>query len=209
VHTVGWPKPGGIAGDPVLGGRLAEYKAVDPVSGADVPPGAEGELVARGPVICRGYFRQPAATAAAMLPGGWLRSGDLGYLREDGALVLTGRAKDLYKCGGELVMPAEVEAFLTRHPGIAQAYLVGVPDARMGEAGCAWIVPAEQARLGADEVIAYCRAELARFKVPEHVLFITADRLPLTMSGKVQKFRLAERAAAELGLAQPAAADTG
>ena len=89
VHTVGWPKPGGIAGDPALDGRLAEYKAVGPVTGADLPPGEEGELAARGPIICRGYFRQAEATAAVMLPGGWLRSGDLGYVREDGALVLT------------------------------------------------------------------------------------------------------------------------
>ena len=93
-HTVGWPKPGGVAGDPDLGGALAEYKAVDQVTGADLPRGGTGELVARGPIICRGYFRQAAATAAATLPGGWLRSGDLGFVREDGALVLTGRAKE-------------------------------------------------------------------------------------------------------------------
>jgi fatty-acyl-CoA synthase len=198
VHTVGWPKPAGIAGDPDLDGRLAEYKAIDQVTGADLPRGREGELVARGPVVSSGYFEQPEATAAATLPGGWLRSGDLGFVREDGALVLTGRAKDVYQCGGELVMPTEVEACLTRHPGIAQAYVVGVPDPRMGEVGCAWIVPAEQAKPDAEEVIGYCRAELARFKVPAYVLFTTAGQLPLTVSGKVQKFRLAERAAAEL-----------
>jgi fatty-acyl-CoA synthase len=200
VHTVGWPKPGGIAGDPALDGRLAEYKVVDPVTGADLPAGAEGELVARGPIVCRGYFEQPDATAAATLPGGWLRSGDLGFVREDGALVLTGRANDVYKCGGELVMPAEVEACLTRRPDISQAYVVGVPDARMGEVGCAWIVPAGQAEPDAEEVISYCRAGLARFKVPAYVRFITAGELPLTVSGKVQKFKLAERAAGELTL---------
>ena len=198
VHTVGWPKPAGIAGDEALGGALAEYKAVDQLSGADLPRGREGELVARGPIVSPGYFEQPEVTAAATMPGGWLRSGDLGFVREDGALVLTGRAKDVYKCGGELVMPAEVEACLTRRPDIAQAYVVGVPDARMGEVGCAWVVPAEQAKPDPQEVIGYCRAELARFKVPAYVLFTTADRLPLTVSGKVQKFRLAERAASEL-----------
>ena len=200
VHTVGWPKPAGIAGEAALDGALAEYKAVDQVTGADLPRGREGELVARGPIVSSGYFEQPEATAAATMPGGWLRSGDLGYVREDGALVLTGRAKDVYKCGGELVMPTEVEAFLTGHPGIAQAYVVGVPDPRMGEVGCAWVVPAEQAKLDAEEVIGYCRAELARFKVPAYVLFTTAGQLPLTVSGKVQKFKLAERAAAELTL---------
>jgi fatty-acyl-CoA synthase len=198
VHTVGWPKPGGIAGEEALGGGLAEYKAVDPVTGADLPAGAEGELVARGPIVARGYFEQPDATAAATLPGGWLRSGDLGLVREDGALVLTGRAKDVYKCGGELVMPTEVEACLTRRPDISQAHVVGVPDARMGEVGCAWIVPAGDAEMDADEVISYCRSELARFKVPAYVRFTTAAELPLTVSGKVQKFKLAERAAAEL-----------
>ena len=198
-HTVGWPKPGGVAGDPDLDGALAEYKAVDQVTRADLPRGSAGELVARGPIICRGYFRQAKETAAAMLPGGWLRSGDLGFIREDGALVLTGRAKDVYKCGGELVMPTEVEACLTRRPDIAQAYVVGVPDARMGEVGCAWVVADEDARLDPEEVISYCRAELARYKVPQHVMITTAAELPLTLSGKVQKFRLAERAVSVLG----------
>ncbi|MGH3181638.1 MAG: class I adenylate-forming enzyme family protein, partial [Streptosporangiaceae bacterium] len=209
VGTVGWPKPGGLAGDPHLDGRLVEYKTVDRVTGAELAPGAEGELAARGPIVSPGYFRQPEATAAAMLPGGWLRSGDLGYIRDDGALVLTGRAKDMYKCGGELVTPAEVETCLTRHTDIAQAYVVGVPDARMGEVGCAWIVPNEQAQPSAEEVIAYCRAELARFKVPAYVLLITADRLPLTVSGKVQKFRLAERAITELGLPEATTVQAG
>lgn len=198
-HTVGWPKPGGIAGDPELGGRLAEYRAVDPVNGAALPAGQEGELVARGPIVCRGYFRQAEASAAARLPGGWLRSGDLGYLRQDGALVLTGQAKEVYKCGGELVMPAEVEACLTGRPDTAQAYVVGVPDARMGEVGCAWVVPNADTKPDPDEVISYCRLELARYKVPAYVLFTTADQLPLTVFGKVQKFRLAEQAASELG----------
>jgi fatty-acyl-CoA synthase len=200
VHTVGYPKPGGVAGDPELGGRLVEYKAVDPVTGADVPAGQEGELAARGPIVSAGYFQQPAATAEVLLPGGWLRSGDLGYVREDGALVLTGRAKDLYKCGGELVMPAEVEEFLNRRPDVVQAFVVGLPDPRMGEVGGAWIVPADGAEIDPDEVIADCRAGLARFKVPAYVFTVTPGLLPLTVSGKVQKFRLAERAIAELGL---------
>ena len=114
------------------------------------------------------------------MPGGWLRSGDLGYVREDGALVLTGRAKDVYKCGAELVMLADIEACLTLAPRHrAGLRLSRVPDPRMGEVGCAWIVLAEQAKLGAEEVIGYCGAELARFKVPAYVLFITACELPL------------------------------
>jgi fatty-acyl-CoA synthase len=198
--TVGYPKPGGIASDPALDGRVVEYKTVDPVTGADLPPGTEGELAARGPIITPGYFQQPEATAAAMLPGGWLRSGDLGYVRADGALVLTGRAKDLYKCGGELVMPAEVEEVLNRRADVVQAFVVGVPDARMGEVGCAWVVAENGAALDPEEIMAACQHELARFKVPAYVLSVTADELPLTVSGKVQKFRLAQRAREQLGL---------
>lgn len=199
-HTVGYPKPGGAAAEGLPGGRLIAYKTVDPVTGEDLPPGAEGELAARGPVVTSGYFRQSEATAAALLPGGWLRSGDLGYVRADGALVLTGRAKDLYKCGGELVMPAEVEAVLNQRPDVVQAFVVGIPDESMGEVGCAWLVPAEGADPDPDEVIGYCRARLARFKVPARVLTLSASDLPLTASGKVQKFRLAQRAARDLGV---------
>jgi fatty-acyl-CoA synthase len=199
-QTVGYPKPGGIASDPELNGRVVDYKTVDPVTGADLQPGAEGELAARGRVITPGYFRQPDATAAAMLPGGWLRSGDLGFLRADGVIVLTGRAKDIYKCGGELVMPAEVEALLNQRPDVVQAFVVGVPDPRMGEVGCAWVVPEEGVAVDAAEIIAYCRAELASFKVPAHLFTVGATELPLTASGKVQKFRLVERAARQLGL---------
>ena len=128
------------------------------------------------------------------------RSGDLGFVRADGALVLTGRAKDLYKCGAELVMPAEIEAFLNQRPDIVQAFVVGVPDPRMGEVGCAWVVAEDGATVDPEQVIAYCRAGLARFKVPAYVLVASAGELPLTASGKVQKFRLAERATRQLGL---------
>jgi fatty-acyl-CoA synthase len=200
VGTVGRPKLGGAAGDPELGGLLAEYKTVD-LTGSDLPAGQEGELVARGPIVGSGYFGKPEETEAATLPGGWLRSGDLGLVRSDGYLVLTGRSKDLYKCGGELVMPLEVEDRLTRLDGVAQAFVVGVPDEKMGEVGCAWVVPAEGSSVSAEALLDYCRQELARFKVPAHVLFATAEELPLTASGKVQKFKLAERARRELGLA--------
>ena len=196
VGTVGRPKPGGAAGE------LVEYKTVG-IDGRDLPPGSEGELVARGPIVATGYFEKPEETAAALLPGGWLRSGDLGLVRDDGYLVLTGRSKDLYKCGGELVMPAEVEHRLTRLDEVAQAYVVGVPDARMGEVGCAWVVPADGAGPTEQELVEHCRAELARFKVPAYVLFTTPGRLPLTASGKVQKFKLAQQAVDELELTPP------
>jgi fatty-acyl-CoA synthase len=196
ANTVGAPKFGGVAGDPELGGLLATYKTIDPITGEDLAPGSEGELVAKGPIITRGYYKKPAETAAALDAEGWLRSGDLGRI-ENRHLMLTGRSKELYKRGGELVAPKEVEEVLSGHPAVAQAYVVGLPDERMGEIGCAWVVP-EADPPEPEELIDYCRANLARFKVPAHVVYISAEDLPVTATGKVQKFRLIERAKAQL-----------
>jgi fatty-acyl-CoA synthase len=194
ASTVGTPKRGGAAGDPELNGRLATYKTVDPLTGEDLPPGSEGELAVRGPIITLGYYNKRRETAAAIDGDGWLRSGDLGRVEQgDRHLVLTGRSKELYKCGGELVAPKEVEEVLTSHPAVAQAYLVGLPDDRMGEVGCAWVVPVDS-EPAPDELIGYCRERVARFKVPAHVMYVRADELPTTATGKVQKFRLIERA---------------
>jgi len=194
TETVGRPKPGGAAGD------LVEYAVADPETGELLPPGSFGELVARGPIVAGGYFRRPEETASAVLADGWLRSGDLGMIREDGYLLIGGRSKEVYKRGGELVMPAEVEERLTSLPEVAQAHVVGVPDERMGEVGCAWIVPADGAEPDPDALIAYCAEHLARFKVPAYVLFTTAADLPLTASAKVQKFHLSARASEQLRL---------
>jgi fatty-acyl-CoA synthase len=192
VETVGRPKLGGVAGP------LVEYKLLDPFSGADMPPGGEGELAARGAIVTRGYYKRPEETAAVLDADGWLRSGDLGRIDAEGYVRLTGRSKELYKCGGELVMPVEVEARLTEHPDVAQAYVVGLPDERMGEVGCAFVVPAEGASPSPEALIEHCRSGLARFKVPAQVVLVPAGELPLTASGKVRKFRLAERALSRL-----------
>ncbi|WP_045557826.1 class I adenylate-forming enzyme family protein [Streptomyces sp. FxanaA7] len=189
--TVGRPKLAGPAGLP--DGTLATYKAIDPLTGEDLPPGAEGELVSRGPTHMRGFWKKPEETAKA-LRDGWVHSGDLGRVRDDGYLEVTGRTKELYKSGGELVMPKEIEDLLTAHPAISQVYLVGVPDERWGDAGCACVVRAPGADLSAADVVALCKQRLARFKVPKHVLFLDAAELPTTPTGKVQKFRLAQYA---------------
>ncbi|SFP28175.1 fatty-acyl-CoA synthase [Amycolatopsis arida] len=194
ASTVGRIKLAGAAGLGDGTGRLVEYKTVDPMSGADLPPGGEGELACRGPTVMRGYWDEPEETAA-VLRDGWVRSGDLGRVRPDGNVVLTGRSGDLYKTGGELVMPKEVEELLTRQPGISQAHVVGVPDERWGEVGVAWIVPEPGAEVTAEEAVAACRRGLARFKVPRHVLLTSAAELPVTPTGKVRKFVLRERAA--------------
>jgi fatty-acyl-CoA synthase len=190
-ETVGKPKLAGVAGLP---GDLCVYRTVDPLDGTPLPDGAEGELVSTGPTHMLGFWDKPDETAAALREG-WVFSGDLGRIRDDGYLQITGRSKELYKSGGELVMPKEIEELLTRHPGVSQAYAVGVPDERWGEVGCVWVVPEPGAELDPDELLGVCREKLARFKVPKHVLVTTADTLPTTPTGKVQKFRLARRAA--------------
>ena len=204
VETVGRPKPGGVAGDPALGGLLAAYATVDAETGTPLPDGAPGELVVSGPIVMRGYRDDPEENAIAFDGEGRLRSGDLGRVRPDGYLELTGRTKDLYRCGAESVMPAEVEAVLTERDDVEQAHVVAVPDERMGEVGCAYVVAAAGAQPDPDELIAYCRDQLSRYKVPAHVMLVEAAELPLTASGKVQKFVLAERATGLLGLRAPA-----
>ena len=195
--TVGRPKSAGVAGLP--DGDLVRYATVDPVTGEALPPGETGELVSQGPTQMTGYWGKPKESAAT-LAAGWVRSGDLGRVRSDGCLELTGRSKELYKSGGELVMPKEIEELLTAHPLISQAYAVSVPDERWGEVGCVFVVRAPQ---GADElspelVLSLCRAGLARFKVPKHAVILDAAELPTTPTGKVQKFRLVEAAATRL-----------
>jgi fatty-acyl-CoA synthase len=196
ISTVGRVKLAGPAGLP--GGALAEYRTVDPLTGAALPAGAEGELVSRGPTTMLGYWNKPEETALA-LRDGWLHSGDLGRVLEDGSLQITGRTKELYKSGGELVAPKEVEELLTAHPGVSQAYVVGAPDERWGEVGCAFVVRDPAATVDAAELVELCRERLARFKVPRHVYFLEAGELPLTPTGKVQKFELVRRARELLG----------
>jgi fatty-acyl-CoA synthase len=199
--TVGRPKIAGAAGLPQGDGPLIEYRTADPVTGEHLAAGAEGELIARGPTTMVGFWDKPEETAKA-LRDGWVHSGDLGIVREDGYLEITGRSKELYKSGGELVMPKEIEELLSRHDAISQVYAIGVPDDRWGEAGCVCVVRHPGATIDADEVLALCREHLARFKVPKHVLFLDADDLPTTPTGKVQKFRLVRLAADRLAPAE-------
>jgi fatty-acyl-CoA synthase len=193
--TVGRPKEGGVAGDPALGNMACVYKVIDPVTLEDLPPGAEGELAVSGPQLMKGYYDKPEETEKIFLPGGWMRSGDLGQIRADGYLRLTGRSKELYKRGAELVAPKEIENLLDRRADVLQSYVVGVPDELYGEVGWAFVVPAAGHQPTEEELLADCREHLARFKVPEHVELIAGQDLPLTGSGKVQKFKLAERVA--------------
>lgn len=206
--TNGTIKPAGAAGDPALGGGLAAYKVISPDTGEELPAGEIGEFIARGPAISPGYFNKPAETAQAITADGWLRTGDLGRIDADGYLVLTGRIKESYRFGGELVLPSEVEGVLCRHPTVAAAYVVGVPHERMGEVGCAFVVAAEGAVIAEAELLAHCADLLARFKVPAHVLVIDESQVPVTVTGRVQKFLLAEQAIEVLGKAPATQAET-
>lgn len=190
ADTVGCEKLGGLAAPAELDGRLARYRTVDPFSGAELDRGTEGELSVRGPIVTRGYHEAPERNAE-LISDGWLRSGDLGRIRDDGYLELTGRSSELFKVGGELVSPKEVELLLTRYPGVAQAYVAGVPDERLGEVGLAWVVLSDSSVTPAD-LHRYCRKELAHFKVPRRFFVTTAEELPTTATGKVQKYRLVD-----------------
>ena len=190
--THGRFKPPSIAGDPEIGGRVAVYKTIDPETLADLNPDQEGELVVRGPIVTPGYYKKPEETAASFTADGWLRTGDVGRVSSDGYVTLTGRIKETYRCNGEMVMPREIEMLFDDHPQIEQALVVGVPDARAGETGCLCIVPRGTDRPEGETLIAECAAKLARFKVPRHVLYFEASDIPLTVTGRPQKFKLAK-----------------
>src|SRR6516162_4247716 len=162
-------------------------------AGRDVPADTPGELLIRGECLFSGYWRDPVATADAFAPGGWYRTGDIARLTPDGYLYILDRAKDMIISGGENIYPAEVEAVLARHPAVAEAAVVGVPDPIWGEAVHAVIIPAPGSSATPEEIIAWCRDELAHFKCPKTAEF--ADSLPRTTTGKVLKRELRARLA--------------
>jgi fatty-acyl-CoA synthase len=184
-------KPAGAAGDPALGGYTAIYKTIDAETGVDLAPGETGELVAKGPIITPGYYRKPEETAACFTADGWLKTGDVGRIDAEGYLTLTGRIKETYRCGGEMVIPREIEELVDQHPKVAQALAVGVPDPKMGEIGCLCIVARPGEKPDPAELLALCAGKLARFKVPRLVLFFEPGEIPLTATGRPQKVKLA------------------
>lgn len=200
LETNGRLRDVGAAGVPECGNRLVEYRVLDPTTGTEVPPGEVGELVAKGPGVTRGYYRNEAATASAFTPDGWLHTGDLGRLDADGYLKLMGRLKESYRCGGETVLPTDAEDQLVLHPTVLQAHVVPVPDARMGEVGAAFVVPRPGATIDPEALVVHCRERLARFKVPKYVLPVGVEEIPVTPSGRARKFLLTKLAVEKLGL---------
>jgi fatty-acyl-CoA synthase len=174
-----------------------EFRIVDPQTGADLPAGTPGELLARGYPIMQGYYRKPEATAEALDADGWLHSGDMVVLRPDGHLRFLGRFKDMLKIGGENVAPAEIEGRLADLAGVAEVAVVGYPDPRLSEVAVAFVVPATGADLDEAAVLGHLRGKVASFKVPRHVVFV--DTLPMTSSGKVRKVELRALARQRLG----------
>jgi fatty-acyl-CoA synthase len=175
-----------------------EIKIVDPELGETVPSGVSGEFCTRGYSVMQGYWNEPERTADAIDGDGWLHSGDLAVMDGSGYVKIVGRLKDMIIRGGENVYPREIEEYLFTHPDIVDAQVVGVPDERFGEQIMAWIQKRSGSDLSEDDVVDFCKGHIAHFKVPRYVRF--TDDFPMTVTGKIQKYRLRERAIMELGL---------
>lgn len=165
-----------------------EVKIVSRVSGEIVPCGEQGEVCTRGYLVMKGYDEGPEATRQCVDEEGWLHTGDLGIMRTDEYLCISGRAKDLIIRGGENISPREVEEFLHTHPKVGDVQVIGVPDQRLGEAVAAWIRLKEAATR--EEIIDFCQGRIAHFKIPQYIRFV--DAFPMTVTGKIQKFKMRE-----------------
>lgn len=177
-----------------------EIKVVDPATGATVPRGEPGEYCTRGYSVMLGYWGEPEKTAEVVDADGWMHTGDLAVMREDGYCTIVGRIKDMVIRGGENIYPREVEEFLHIHPDVEDVQVVGVPDARYGEELCAWLrLRAGAEALDAAAVRAFCEGRLAHFKIPRYVMVV--DEFPMTVTGKVRKVDMREESTRALGLA--------
>jgi fatty-acyl-CoA synthase len=179
-----------------------EIKIIDPATGEIVPIGERGEHCYRGFVVMAGYYKMPDKTAEAIDAEGWLHSGDLATMNEQGYLNIVGRLKDMVIRGGENLFPVEVEEFLIRHPKVAEVQVVGVPDAYFGEELLAVVIPRAGQQLTEEELRMYCKSQISHQKTPRYFKFV--ESYPLTASGKVQKFVLREQAIKALGLEEVA-----
>jgi fatty-acyl-CoA synthase len=175
-----------------------EIKVVDPAGGAVVPRGVPGELCTRGYSVMLGYWNDPTATRAAIDEARWMHTGDLATMDGEGYVKIVGRIKDMIIRGGENVYPREVEEFLYTHPDVCDVQVIGVPSARYGEEVMAWVKPKEGHRVTGEQLAEFCRGRIATYKIPCHWKF--TDSFPMTVTGKIQKFRMREISIEELGL---------
>jgi fatty-acyl-CoA synthase len=183
-----------------------EIKVADPAGGSTASRGETGELCTRGYSVMAGYWNDPERTAEAIDADGWMHTGDLATIDEEGYVNIVGRIKDMVIRGGENVYPREVEEFLYGHPGIADVQVIGVPDARYGEELMAWVIPRPGASVDRDSIREFCHGRIAHYKIPRYVKMV--DAFPMTVTGKVQKFKLREQAIEELDLGAPASVQT-
>jgi fatty-acyl-CoA synthase len=175
-----------------------EIKIVDPETGITVPRNTVGELCTRGYSVMLGYWNDPKKTDEAVDAAGYMHTGDLATMDDQGFVRIVGRSKDMVIRGGENVYPREIEEFLHAHPEIADVQVIGVPDPKYGEELCAWIRRVEGAALLEEDVRAFCKGKLAHYKVPRYVLFV--EEFPMTVTGKVQKYKMREETVRVLGL---------
>lgn len=169
-----------------------EVKIVDPSTNEELEPGIPGELCTRGYLVMEGYYKNKEATFAAIDDEGWLHTGDIAIMDQDGYIEITGRIKDMIIRGGENIYPREVEEFLYQHPDILDVQVIGVPDEKYGEELMAWIIPKDGKDLSVEDVRTYSSGKISHHKIPKYIEF--TDEYPMTASGKIQKFRLRENA---------------
>ncbi len=177
-----------------------EIKIIDPETGTTVAPGVSGEFCTRGYSVMHGYWEDPARTAEAIDAEGWMHTGDLATMDTQGYVQIVGRIKDLVIRGGENIYPREIEEFLYRHPKVQDVQVVGLPDKRYGEELCAWIIVKPGQALGADEVRAFCQGQIAHYKVPRYIEFVS--EFPMTVTGKIQKFKIRDAMTSQHGLGE-------
>lgn len=174
-----------------------ECKIINPATGQIVRRGEEGEYCVRGYSVMAGYWQNPEATATAIDKAGWMHSGDLAIMRDDGYIQIVGRAKDIIIRGGENIQPRDIEEFFHTLPEVEDVQVIGVPDETYGEAVCAWVKLASEIVTTPEALQAACKGKIATYKIPKHIRFV--DEFPMTASGKVQKFRMREIMDEELG----------
>jgi fatty-acyl-CoA synthase len=178
-----------------------EVRIMNPDSGDPCKSGEEGELQFRGSIVTRGYWKNDDATRAAFTPEGWFKSGDLGVQDERGHMIFQGRLREVLRISHFMVAPGEIEAFLMSHPLVDQAFVVGVPDERTNEAAVAYVIPKPDATVTEDDLRAFCRGQIASYKIPKRVRFVSdVPRTPSPHGDKVQRGKLREQALRELGL---------
>jgi fatty-acyl-CoA synthase len=181
-----------------------EVKIADPIDGRVVERGEPGELLTRGYSVMLGYWNDPERTAEAIDRAGWMHTGDLATMDDEGYVNIVGRSKDMIIRGGENVYPREIEEFLYTHPDVSDVAVIGVPDERYGEEIMAWVQLREGASASGDDLRDFCQGKIAHYKVPRYVKLV--DEFPMTITGKVQKFKMREAAVEELGLREVATA---